>query len=173
MDKILKKDFFKSNNTLSITKGLLGKFLVRRNGSKTKAWMITEVEGYDGPEDKASHASRGKTARNEIMFEEGGNWYVYLVYGIHNMLNITTGEEDYPAAILIRGVEGVKGPGRLTKTLEIDRSLNKKPATKKTGIWIEDKGMKINKKDIIKTPRIGVDYAKEWKDAPYRFVLKH
>ena len=151
---------------------MLGKFLVKKIEGDTHKHMITEVEAYDGPNDKACHASKGKTPRTEIMFEEGGYWYVYLIYGMYNMLNITTGPEEYPAAVLIRSVDEVTGPGRLTRNLSINRSYNKAPANKKTGLWIEDKETKVEENEIETTPRVGVEYAEEWAKAPYRFILK-
>ncbi len=132
--------------------------------------MITEVEAYDGSKDKASHASRGKTERNKAMFGEAGNWYVYFTYGMHWMLNIVTGPKDYPAAILIRGTDKISGPARITKYLKIDKKFNAKPANKKTGLWTEDRGVKINPSMIKRGKRIGVAYAGEWADKPYRFT---
>ncbi len=134
--------------------------------------MITEVEAYDGPHDKASHASKGKTPRTEVMFGEPGVFYIYFIYGMYNMLNIVTGARDYPAAVLIRGVEGISGPGKLTRELSIDRTLNGLKVNKKSGLWIEDRGVVIVPKQIQKTPRIGIAYAGEWKDKPYRFIWK-
>ena len=160
------------SQTQKVAKSLLGKYLVRRRGKKIEAYKIVETEAYVGPEDKASHAHRGRTKRNEVMFGESGHWYVYLCYGMHYMLNIVTGPKDYPAAVLIRGVDGVVGPGRVTKLLGIDKTLNGKLASKESGLWIEDRGEKVNLGDIIKTPRIGIAYAEEWKDKPLRFVLK-
>jgi len=101
--KILSQKFFEQP-ALKIAKVLLGKYLVRRIGRKTIKVMITEVEAYDGFKDKASHAARGLTERNKIMFGPAGYWYVYFTYGMHWMLNIVTGREGYPAAVLIRGV---------------------------------------------------------------------
>lgn len=185
---ILKKQFF-GRSTLKVARELLGKFLVVQHVqhpmSDKKTYMITEVEAYDGPHDKASHAHRGKTLRNEPMFGPAGVWYVYFVYGMYNMLNIVTGPKDYPAAVLIRGIDAApskrgeprpnlkfgRGPARLTKFLKIDKKFNNKPATKKTGLWIEDRGVKIKKSQIKTSPRIGVDYAGEWKDKHYRFYL--
>jgi DNA-3-methyladenine glycosylase len=168
--RILTSTFF-DRPTLIVARDLLGKYLVRKIGKRTYALMITEVEAYDGFEDKASHASRGETPRNSTMFSEGGYWYVYLCYGIHQMLNVVVGEKDYPAAILIRGVEGASGPGRVTKYLGIDGTLNKKKAAKASGLWIEDRRVIIPRSKIVQTPRIGVAYAKEWAEKPYRFVL--
>lgn len=173
MARILTKTFF-NRDTLVVAEALLGKFLVRQNGKEMSAFQITEVEAYDGPEDKACHAHRGKTARNEIMFGPAGFWYVYFVYGMHEMLNIVTGPKEYPAAVLIRGVEGIDGPGRVTKRLNITRELNKKPAMHTSGLWIEDRGIIVPKKEIKKTPRIGVSYAGPmWANKEYRFVIKN
>ena len=171
MRKILDKNFFEKS-TLKIAENLLGKYLVSKIGRKEIALKINEVEAYDGFEDKASHAHKGKTERNKIMFGEAGNWYVYLVYGIHNMLNIVTGEKDYPAAILIRGVGDMNGPGKLTKFLKINKELNGKNASLETSLWFEDRGEVVNKKKIKRTSRIGVDYAGPiWAKKNYRFIL--
>lgn len=169
--KVLEKDFF-VRPTLKVAPDILGKHLIRRVDGVKKEGMITEVEAYDGFQDKANHASIGKSKRNEIMFEEGGHIYVYLVYGMHNMLNLVTGDREYPAAILIRGTDRVSGPGRLTKYYRIDRELNKLKAKPGNGLWIEDKGVKVKPKDIQRTPRVGVHYAGEiWANKPYRFIL--
>lgn len=194
MHKILSAKFF-NRPTLKVAKELLGKFLVRRTGNKKIFGMITEVEAYVGPKDKASHASRfwrgspraarGQTERNRIMFGKAGHWYIYFTYGMHWMLNIVTEKEDYPAAILIRsvrvtkpslpidnyGLVEIKGPGRLTKFFKIDKSFNGKPANHKTGLWIEDRSTKINPRLVKRGKRIGVDYAGRWKDKPWRFYI--
>lgn len=179
MNKVLPKNYFFSRNTVKIAKSLLGKFLVRRypharnrsgQDEKTAAYMITEVEAYDGPKDKASHAHKGITKRNKIMFGKAGHWYVYFTYGMHWMLNIVTGPEKYPAAILIRGFENISGPARLTKALRLNGDFNATPATKKSGLWIEDRGIKISK--IASAPRIGVAYAGPiWSRKKYRFYI--
>lgn len=173
--KILNKSFF-NQPTLIVAEKLLGKYIVRKVGKKEIAIMITEVEAYDGHKDKASHAHKGKTTRNEIMFGEAGYWYVYLVYGMHYMLNIVTGDRDFPAAVLIRGGEcnstKINGPGKLTKFLKINKKFDGEISTQKTNLWIEDRGVKIDKKRIKKTPRIGVNYAGPvWSKKLYRFVL--
>ena len=192
MKKIVRKSFFKHKNTPLVAKNLLGKILMRRYRGNISAYFITEVEAYDGPRDKASHAHKGKTARNVPMFGEAGRWYIYFVYGTHWMLNIVTGLKEYPAAILIRGAIAVRlpkflrlgnpiakwpsdclsGPGRLTRALHINKRFNGKPSNKKTGLWIEDRGIVIPASAIKQTPRVGVAYAKEWAKKPYRFVLK-
>jgi len=168
---IVQKEFF-DRPVLDVAHDLLGKYLVRRKDGEERAYMITEVEAYDGPDDKACHASKGRTERTEVMFGEAGVWYVYLVYGMYDMLNVVTGEKEYPAAVLIRGVEGISGPGKITKRLGVTRSLNAKAAAPKSGLWIEDRGVAVPEKNIVCTPRIGVAYAKEWAHKPYRFVLK-
>src|SRR3989344_5822059 len=104
MSKTLTAKFFEKN-TLAVAKSLLGKFLCRRRGRKVVRAMIADVEAYDGFKDKTSHAHKGKTPRNKIMFGRGGYWYVYFTYGMHWMLNIVTGKRGYPAAVLIRGVQ--------------------------------------------------------------------
>ncbi|SRR6056297_1736205 len=170
--KVLKKEFF-IRPTLEVARDLLGKYLVRQIGKKRLGFRIIETEGYDGSQDKASHASRGRTPRNEIMFGQGGYFYVYLVYGMHYMLNTVTGPEDYPAAVLIRGIEGFEGPGKLTKKLKIDLSFNKEIISPQTGLWIEDRKEVVSDKDIVRRPRVGVDYAgSTWSQKPYRFMLK-
>lgn len=134
--------------------------------------MITEVEAYDGERDRACHARAGRTRRTEPMYAAGGIWYVYLCYGVYELLNLVVGPEDWPAAILIRGVQGVKGPGRVTKALGIDRSLNAAPVGRASGLWIEDRGVQVPRRLVQSTPRIGVDYAGPvWRAKRWRFVL--
>lgn len=198
---ILKKEFFNRSSVI-VAKDLIGKLLCRRlHDGKIEKWKIVETEGYEGFNDKASHASRGKTPRNSPMFEEAGTIYVYFTYGMHYMLNIVCGPKDHPSAVLVRGVstspqnfqkphpsryartlplagEGKQerklnliGPARLTKFLQIDKSLNNKKLGKESGLWIESP-KDITKLKIIKTPRIGVDYSGEiWSKKLYRFVL--
>jgi DNA-3-methyladenine glycosylase len=169
---ILKEKFFE-RPTVVVAKGLLGKYLVRRYRGKTVALMITETEAYDGPRDRASHASRGLTPRTKPMFGPAGRWFVYFTYGMHFMLNIVTGKEGYPAAVLIRGVDGTNGPGRITKFFHIDKKLNGKPISRSSGLWIEDRGVKIKSSGMKKSPRVGVDYAGPvWAKKNYRFFLK-
>ena len=172
---LLPLDYFQKP-TLEISKNLLGKFLIRKIGKKMHTGMITEVEAYIGMEDKACHAARGKTTRNQVMFETGGVWYVYFVYGMYWMLNIVTEKKEFPAAILIRGIkteeEHFNGPGKLTRHLKIDKQLNGLPATAETGLWIEDQGLHIPSKNIHQGKRIGINYAGEWKDKPWRFYIR-
>ena len=116
---ILKKEFFKRKTPI-VALELLGKYLVLKYGGKEFAYTVPEVEVYAGHKDRASHARSGMTKRNFIMYGGSGVRYVYLVYGMHEMLNIVTGETDYPAAILIRRVEAVSVPGRVTRKLHIN-----------------------------------------------------
>ncbi len=155
-----------------MAKDLLGKYLVRKINGKEVVLMINETEAYDGFLDKASHASRGQTPRNTPMFGRPAHIYVYFTYGIHWMLNIVCGKELYPSAVLIRGAGEVVGPARLTKALSIDKTLNTLPLTKKNGLWIEDRGVVVSRKDIEAGPRIGIGYAGEWAQKPWRFFIK-
>ena len=181
--KVVSTVFF-NKPTLTAAEEVLGCFLCRRVGQKVIRLEITEVEAYDGPADRASHAHRGKTVRNAPMFGEAGRWYVYFTYGMHWMLNIVTGPKGYPAAVLIRGgvyrsqtphgsltPKRIDGPARLTKFLKIDKRFNNKKAAVETGLWIE-KGNHIDSRKVKRTPRIGVAYAgRVWSRKPYRFVL--
>jgi len=170
VNRVLLRQFF-DRPTLDVAKELLGKFLVGKEGSKTIAAMITEVEAYVGHKDRASHASRGRTPRTEVMFGKAGYWYVYLIYGMHYCLNIVTERDGYPAAILIRGVEGISGPGRVTKYIGIDKRYNAVPASRTSGLWIEDRGVVIKPQSIRRSKRIGVEYAGSWKDKKWRFWI--
>ncbi|MFM8703406.1 MAG: DNA-3-methyladenine glycosylase, partial [Planctomycetia bacterium] len=132
--------------------------------------VVFETEAYLGGHDLACHGSRGLTRRNATMFGPAGRWYVYLCYGMHWMLNVVTGREGVPAAVLIRGVGEHVGPGRLTKALGIDRSFDGRPAGRTTGLWLEA-GAPVPRRMIERTPRIGVAYAGEWAEKPLRFVV--
>jgi DNA-3-methyladenine glycosylase len=172
MRRVVKAKVLRTKETVVLARWLLGKVLVRARRGCDTALLITEVEAYDGPRDRASHAhaDRGRTARNAVMFGPGGRWYVYLCYGVHEMLNLVTGPRDYPAAILIRGVAGVIGPGRVTRALRIGRKLNAMAAAPASGLWIEDRGVRVPPRLIHATPRIGVDYAGPvWAGKKWRF----
>jgi DNA-3-methyladenine glycosylase len=152
---------------------LLGKALVRRINRQVVSYKITETEAYMGPHDLACHASKGKTRRTEIMFGPPGTFYVYFIYGMYWMLNIVTGEIGHPAAVLIRAIEGISGPGRLTRALGITGSLNGKRASRRTGLWVSDRGYTPDPGEVVRTARIGVAYAGPlWAAKEYRFVLK-
>jgi len=173
---------------------LLGTILVRtidRRGvapAKRLAGRIVEVEAYDGPLDLACHASKGRTARTEVMFGEAGHAYVYLVYGMHCCLNVVTGAVDYPAAVLIRALEPVEGidamdpgraaarllaagPGRLTRALRIDLSLNRADLCRPGPLHVEP-GTTVEDRDVLRGPRIGVDYAGAWAAKPWRLGVR-
>ncbi len=170
--KVIKADFF-NRPTLEIAEDILGKYLVRKTASEMFRSRITEVEAYAGFEDKASHAHKGLTKRNQVMYGPAGFFYVYLCYGMYWMLNIVTEKKGYPAALLFRGLENITGPGRLTKKLQIDSSFDGRKALKKNGLWFEDPGEKNIKYNITRTSRIGVAYAgKKWAGVPYRFILQ-
>lgn len=175
--KVLRKDFFE-RSVLEVAPELLGKYLIveSEGGKENAAYMITEVEAYDGQDDLACHASKGKTPRTEVMFGPAGHWYVYLIYGMYDMLNIVTGPEDHAAAVLIRGVGQYDGPGKLTRGLDITRTHNAQVALPSSeggsGLWIEDRGLTVEERAVETTPRIGVDYAGPvWSQKPWRFVL--
>jgi DNA-3-methyladenine glycosylase len=155
-----------------LARWLLGKHLVRRwSDGRVEARLICEVEAYNGEADQACHARAGRTGRTAPLYEAGGIWYVYLCYGIHEMLNLVVGPKDWPAALLIRGVEGAIGPGRVTKQLGIDRRLNALSAVDpESGLWLEDRGVRVPRPLITATPRIGVDYAGPiWSQKHWRF----
>jgi DNA-3-methyladenine glycosylase len=110
------------------------------------------------------------TPRNAVMFGPAGHWYVYLCYGIHWMLNIVTGPEGVPAAVLLRGAGRFTGPGRVTRGLRIDRARNGRAACRRSGLWLE-RGGPVPRGLVRRTPRIGVGYAGEWAEKPLRFVV--
>ena len=145
-------------DAVTAAKLLLGKWRWRRlpDGSVLRA-RIVETEAYCGEKDTACHAHCGKSERIAPMYEAGGIAYIYLCYGMHNLLNVVTGTKDYPEAVLIRGVEGAIGPGRVTKFLQIDRTLNREQLATSRQLWIEDDDTKPPR--FKSTPRIGIAYA--------------
>jgi DNA-3-methyladenine glycosylase len=160
----LEQDFF-IRDVLEVAPELTGKYLTV--GAKTL--LITEVEAYRGEDDKACHASKGRTNRTEIMYHKGGHIYVYLIYGIYWMLNIVTGAENNPQAILIRGIEGYNGPGKLTRFLDIDGTFYGENVSTSKRIWISDNNLKF---PVKTSPRIGIDYACEpWVSKPWRYEI--
>jgi DNA-3-methyladenine glycosylase len=166
----LKRSLF-INDVLKVAPLLLGCFLVRRfDDGRIEKKMITEVEAYGGEFDLASHARFGKTKRNAVMWEKGGLVYVYFVYGMYFMFNITTGKKGEAQAVLIRGVDGIKGPGKVGKWLLLNKSFYGEDLTKSKRIWIE-KGEIPPGFKVEKTPRIGVSYARAWANKKWRFLL--
>ncbi|HXG49804.1 MAG TPA: DNA-3-methyladenine glycosylase [candidate division Zixibacteria bacterium] len=182
----LRRSFYEQP-TIEVARQLLGKYLVRRHPEGTTVGRIVETEAYCGPQDKACHASRGRTPRTEVMFGPAGHAYVYFIYGFHHMLNVVTERTGFPAAVLIRAVEPVEGialmqrrrktgvirelasgPGKLCDAFAIDRSLN--GADLCAGeLYIQDAGE--SPPAVVARPRIGVDYAGEWKHKPWRFLV--
>lgn len=165
----LSKDFY-TRDVLLVARDLIGKELIVVSPDKSyQRSVITEVEAYRGEDDRACHASKGRTRRTEVMYHEGGKIYVYFVYGMYWMLNVVAGEEDNPQAVLIRGVEGCYGPGRLTRKFGIDGSYYGEDLIVSERIWIEDTGLS---QDFKTGKRIGVGYSGDpWKDMPWRFFI--
>jgi DNA-3-methyladenine glycosylase len=164
----LAKEYYKRHAT-ELAPDLLGKLLCRKIGDNLLKYRITETECYFGEDDTACHAHKGKTNRTRILYEEGGIAYVYLCYGIHNLLNIVTGEAGFPEAVLIRGAEGFSGPGKLTKQMKIDRSFNGESLILSDKLWVEDDGFKP---EFKAARRVGIDYATEkYKNILWRFIL--
>ncbi len=146
-----------SADAVTLASRLLGKFLCRRLADGTVLRRrITETEAYFGEEDTACHAHRGRTPRTDVMYEAGGCAYVYLCYGMHELLNVVTGPKDHPEAVLIRGVEGADGPGKLTKLLHITRAFNRVRFATSADLWLEDDGFSPR---CLRAPRIGIAYA--------------
>jgi DNA-3-methyladenine glycosylase len=173
MGRIIQPDELQGKSTPVLARWLLGKVLVRTMDGQRSEHFITEVEAYHGEQDLACHASKGRTKRTDVLYRAGGCWYVYLCYGIHEMLNLVTGPEGHPAAVLIRGLDSINGPGRLTRRLKIDRSLNGAPADPASGLHLEDAGKKTPRGSVQCGPRIGVDYAGPiWMEKPWRFWIE-
>ena len=171
--RVLEPQQWRVRGTVRLARALLGKFLVRTVDGVAVARMITEVEAYDGERDRACHARAGRTQRTEVMYREGGCWYVYLCYGMHEMLNLVTGPADWPAAVLIRGIAGASGPGRVTRALAIDRRLNGIPAVPAAGLHVEDRGVCVPESWVLAGPRVGVAYAGPvWAAKPWRFAIE-
>ncbi|NGZ98204.1 MAG: 3-methyladenine DNA glycosylase [Nitrospira sp. WS110] len=173
--EILSRWFF-DRPTLTVARSLVGKYLVREDGTGTIVGKIIEVEAYIGPQDKACHASKGRTARTETLFGPPGMSYVYLIYGMYHMLNVVTERPEFPAAVLIRAIEVngelIDGPGKLCRALEVDRSLHQLDLTQGRSLWFEDRGSRVSSKHVGTFPRIGIDYAGAWAKKPWRFRLK-
>ena len=150
-------DFY-ARPAFEVAPELLGKLLCRNINKNIVKLRITETECYYGEDDSACHAHKGVTERTRIMYENGGLAYIYLCYGLHNMLNIVTGVKGFPEAVLIRGAGEFDGPGKLTKALKIDRNLNWENLINSGNLWLEDDGVKFSFKA---DRRIGIAYARE------------
>jgi DNA-3-methyladenine glycosylase len=169
MGKRLDRAFY-SRDVLEVAPQLLGQRLVKPGpDGKTSIYLITETEAYRGGEDLACHASKGRTPRTEVMFGEGGHLYMYLIYGMHWMMNVVCGDEEVPQAVLFRGLREASGPGRLTRLLEVDRAFYGEDLVSSELIWIESSG---SSPAFSAGPRVGIDYAGEpWKNMPWRFLM--
>jgi len=148
-----------------------------------------ETEAYAGPYDLACHAAKGRTGRTEVMFGPGGHAYVYMIYGFYFCLNVVTDCAGFPSAVLIRAVEPIEnvgimrrlrgnperdidiasGPGKLCQAMAIDKQLNGEDLEGKI-LWFEDR--QLNLSNIATSPRVGIDYAGEYRDKPWRFYLQ-
>jgi DNA-3-methyladenine glycosylase len=173
--RVLPRIYF-NRPTVTIARSLIGKYLVRSIDGRMLAGKIVEVEAYVGPQDKACHASKGRTPRTEVLFGPPGVAYVYLIYGMYHCLNVVTEREEFPSAILIRAIEIdgelIDGPGRLCRALQIDRRLNRVDLTTGESLWFEDRGILVERGDVGAYLRVGVDYAGEWAKKPWRFRLR-
>ena len=173
--KILPRSYF-NRPTVTVARSLVGKYLVRRNGAGIIAGRIIEVEAYVGSQDKACHASKGRTKRTEVLFGPPGIAYVYLIYGMYHCLNVVTEQEEFPSAALIRAIEIdgelIDGPGRLCRALQVDCRLNRVDLTTGESLWFEDRGALVARGEVGAHPRVGVDYAGEWAKRPWRFRMR-
>jgi len=173
--RVLPRIYF-NRPTVTVARSLIGKYLVRVIDGRILAGKILEVEAYVGPQDKACHASKGRTQRTEVLFGPPGVAYVYLIYGMYHCLNVVTEREEFPSAVLIRAIEIdgelIDGPGRLCRALQIDRRLNRVDLTTVESLWFEDRGALVKRGDVEARPRIGVEYAGEWTKKPWRFRLR-
>lgn len=189
MSSKLPRSFY-SRSALEVASDLLGKVLVRRIGRKSLSGKIVETEAYAGPHDLACHASKGHTPRTSVMFGPPGYAYVYMIYGFYFCLNVVTEPLGYPAAVLIRAVEPMEnvdvmrrlrdnpqketniasGPGKLCMAMSIDKALNGANLLGNV-LWLEDRNLEPER--IRVSPRVGVDYAGEYKDKPWRFFVEN
>lgn len=187
---LLTEAFYRRNDVTRIARDLLGKALFTRINGKTTAGLIVETEAYSWKE-RGCHAYDNRmTARNAVMFGEGGHAYVYLCYGMYNLFNVVTNREGKADAVLIRALEPVEGvelmqkragasklhritsgPGKLTRALGIDRKHNGMLLTSKQ-VWLEDAGVRAGSTLIQASPRIGIDYAGEDARLPWRYTIK-
>jgi DNA-3-methyladenine glycosylase len=185
----LPEGFYGRASVVAVAKNLIGKVLITNQKAGTTSGIIVETEAYSQRE-KGCHAFKGKTARNAVMFENGGVSYVYLCYGLHHMFNVVTNQNGIADAVLIRALEPLKGgdlmqqrsktvslsritsgPGKLCKAMGIDKQLNNNSLNGQV-VWIEDQGINIPKGNIVASPRIGIEYAGQDAQLPWRFYLK-
>ena len=176
-----------TDDALEVVNWLIGSIFVYQEKNKPQRFfIITEAEVYKGENDLACHCRNGKTPRSKILYEQGGVFYVYLIYGMYHMLNIVTGKQDSPQAILIRGLQEIvftpetiilktlfDGPGKLTKTIGINKNLNGTPLTASPHITIIKIDFPEKTGFVEQAKRVGIEYAEEpWKSIPWRFIFK-
>lgn len=190
MRPVIRDRGFFGRPAVEVAQALLGCVLVREIDGHCLRGRIVETEAYIGPDDTASHAHRGRTPRNQVMFGPPGYGYIYLVYGLHSMFNVVTDSPEFPAAVLVRAIEPqaglelmrrrrgrpdrelTNGPGKLCQALAIDTSLNGIDLTEGRGLWLEA-GPSPAAADVASGPRIGIGYAAdEDQRAPRRFWLR-
>lgn len=195
-EKRLPRSFF-ADDTQKVAQALLGKILVRESKAGTLAGKIVETEAYMGTKDKAAHVYKDKkTERNKVVYKKAGFIYIYLCYGIHWQLNFTTGKKDEPECILIRALEPIagekemlknreeqssaakitkteisNGPGKLCQALQLDRSFYGEDLTTSNKIWVKE-GKEVPEDKIKTSPRVGIDYAEEYADKPWRYFVE-
>ena len=190
----LPQSFYLTDDVVQLSQDLLGKYLVTKIESQYCSGRIVETEAYQGPDDKACHAYNNKyTKRTKVMFEPGGRAYVYLCYGIHHLFNVVSAKKGKPHAVLIRAIEPIDnielmmerrnfkklqpqltaGPGVMSKALGITTAhTNISLCDPNSPIWLESRENPIKKENIIASPRVGVGYAEEYADWPWRFRIK-
>ena len=169
MAKRLGRLYYKQPATF-LASDLIGKLLCRRTPEGVLKYRITETECYYSEQDSACHASKGKTQRTKTLYEMGGTAYVYLCYGMHSLFNVVTGKEGFPEAVLIRGVEGYNGPGKVTKAMRIDRDLNGIDLATSRELWLEDDG---SRPAYRTAKRVGIDYALEKdREILWRYIVE-
>ncbi len=163
----------------AVAQQLLGHYLGLLREGQLYLGLISETEAYLGPEDRASHAfANHYSQRTAPMFARGGHLYVYLIYGLHHCLNIVTGRQGFPAAVLIRGLylilpqkQNLDGPGKICRHLGIDRRFNYRQVGQANSIFIR-RNLRLGKKKVRRLPRVGVAYAQDWAQKPLRFQLQ-
>lgn len=168
---------FYEQDTITVAKSLLGKFLVRDTNNEKRIGRIVEVEAYLGQHDLASHSSKGLTNRTKVMFGPAGHAYIYLIYGMYYCTNVVTEQEGIGSAVLLRALEPIqnvsgktKGPGLLSKAMNIDQRFNQHDM-QSSDFYIAEMDSPPPMQ-IVEKPRIGVQYAKEWTEKPLRFYIK-
>jgi len=173
---------FYQQDVLIVSPQLLGKIICLKADGSERYFFITETEAYRGEEDLACHCSKGRTPRTEAMYHNGGIFYVYLIYGMYYMLNIVTGKKDEPQALLIRGIKefdkktkkiiyDYNGPGKVGKVLGVNDAYYGMSVFNNDNFRIYDVNYFETENRIETAPRVGIDYARMWKNKPWRFIL--